>query len=454
MSGVSLPLHKSASGSKVLSALDTRLPAIDFQPDEDGIIDLTTPENDALYEVVSTQVGRPSSSTDSASLSSRVENRRLKKTDSLKENEGAMEQSSNRGHNIISTLASYPVSINPQRPGIVIKPPPQLPEPTHPPYHYADNIPSPKVIYIRDEEFANEMIASLNGSVGLDLEWPFTPNRFGGGKEGKVALVQLCDVDIILLIHVSKMKRFPEKVKELIESSKVPKTGVNIRNDGMKLFRDYGVFASNLVELGALACQVDEGFALTFKRPIVALAKVVSYCLHKTLDKGPVRTSDWSKDLTREQMIYASNDVHSGLMVYRSLMEAASSSSKTRLTPERYTADLAEELKGRRDNDLTGQTSYDDGARNPSRGGGGSHQLAYTLWRQGHGLLDICIRMGSSTNPESETVVISSILRALTEDPVLPFSVQELISLVRLDSSSWAYHRDTIERWAQEGRGS
>ncbi len=70
----------------------------------------------------------------------------------------------------------------------------------------------------------------------------------------------------------------------------------------MKLFRDYGILASNLVELGALACQVDESFASTFNRPIVALAKVVSYCLHKTLDKGAERRSDWSKDLTRAQM--------------------------------------------------------------------------------------------------------------------------------------------------------
>lgn len=70
----------------------------------------------------------------------------------------------------------------------------------------------------------------------------------------------------------------------------------------MKLFRDYGILASNLVELGALACQVDKKFATTFRRPIVSLAKVVSYYLQKTLDKGPVRTSDWSKDLTREQM--------------------------------------------------------------------------------------------------------------------------------------------------------
>ena len=80
------------------------------------------------------------------------------------------------------------------------------------------------------------------------------------------------------------------------------KTCKQIQDDGMKLFRDYGILASNLVELGALACQVDKNFAATFRRPIVSLAKVVSYFLQKTPDKGPVRTSDWSKDLTREQM--------------------------------------------------------------------------------------------------------------------------------------------------------
>jgi hypothetical protein len=75
-----------------------------------------------------------------------------------------------------------------------------------------------------------------------------------------------------------------------------------IQDDGMKLFRDYGILASNLIELGAFACQVNGNFESTFKRPIVSLVKMVSYCLRKTLDKGPVRTSDWSKDLTLEQM--------------------------------------------------------------------------------------------------------------------------------------------------------
>jgi hypothetical protein len=109
----------------------------------------------------------------------------------------------------------------------------------------------------------------LPSAVGLDLEWPFISKRVGGCEEGKVALVQLCDADIILLIQVSKMKsasagiwllrgdqctNFPCKVfpkrsrygsfvsplllvvlrdppQALIESSKVPKVGVNIRSE-------------------------------------------------------------------------------------------------------------------------------------------------------------------------------------------------------------------------------
>ena len=150
--------------------------------------------------------------------------------------------------------------------------------------------------------------------------------------------------------------------------------------------------------------------------------------------------------------------------------------STTQLSPERYTADLAGELRGRDDNDLQVicRTSHHKKAQAPLRGGEPPHRQAYTLWHQGHGLLDICIRMGDPVSPQSETVVMcvrvissrrgvfaklgnpihcsSYILRALNEDPTLAFSLEDLISLVRLDSSSWIYHRDTIERWAQEGR--
>lgn len=241
---------------------------------------------------------------------------------------------------------------------------------------------------------------------------------------------------------------FPLKVKELIESSKVPKMGANIRNDGVKLFCDYDITASNLIELGALAGEVDHNFAITQKRPIVSLVKMVAYYLKKHLEKGPARTSDWSKDLTPEQMNYASNDVYSGLMVYMSLMETAHS-SKTHLLPERYTADLANELKlpdGAPVSQIGTTLARPQGKEAP-------HRYAYTLWRQGYGLLGICIRMGDRAHPQRETLVISHIISALTEDPALPFSMTALTSLVRLVSSSWVRNRDTLEQWTREGRG-
>jgi hypothetical protein len=215
----------------------------------------------------------------SASSSGCVRNRRLQKTDSLKENEGTVKQ----GRLPTSTRASRSAFASYQGSATMTTPPSVVMKMSYPPYDYADNIPRPKVIYIKKEEEANNMIASLNGqvslsqivpvclrmnyhpsAVGLDLEWPFTPDSVGVGKEGKVALVQLCDTDIILLIQVSKMQgaciwlvrvmsgptfhtrvsregqsteilsSFPcgtQRSQELIESPEVPKVGVNIRSE-------------------------------------------------------------------------------------------------------------------------------------------------------------------------------------------------------------------------------
>jgi hypothetical protein len=109
-------------------------------------------------------------------------------------------------------------------------------------------------------------------------------------------------------------------------------------------------------------------------------------------------------EATISRTVDASNDVHSGMMVYKSLMKTARLSKK-QLMPERYTVDLAKELGGRSNNDLMGRTSHDS-LRTASEDGAEPPRHAYTLWRQGHGLLDICIRMRDRTNPQSETVVM------------------------------------------------
>ncbi|KAI0040604.1 ribonuclease H-like protein [Auriscalpium vulgare] len=270
--------RKPVSTSRVLAALDAPTPSSHrgLTPDSDGVIDLTTPEKPARPSVTPFPVDGP-----------RIAKGR---TSSLKENEGGKKVAPKSSARALKS-ASAPApgaSVYSKKPSSAAKPEVKLPT-----YTYAEYIPKPTVVYVKTEEEANEMVEGLNGAVGFDLEWPIG---------GKAALVQLCDSSLILLIQVSFMKKFPQKVKEIIEDPAVPKMGVNIRNDGMKLYRDYGILAANLVELGALAGAADTRFAAVYNRRIVSLAKVVAFYLRRALDKGPVRTSDWSAALSKEQM--------------------------------------------------------------------------------------------------------------------------------------------------------
>src|SRR5690349_6255306 len=76
----------------------------------------------------------------------------------------------------------------------------------------------------------------------------------------------------------------------------------SIGDDGNKLFRDSGIRARNLVELGGLAKQADPDSE--FSRSIVALLRVVEKYTGKALDKGRVRTSNWEAvPLTEDQLV-------------------------------------------------------------------------------------------------------------------------------------------------------
>ncbi|KAI0324115.1 ribonuclease H-like protein [Cubamyces sp. BRFM 1775] len=215
-----------------------------------------------------------------------------------------------------------------------------------PPYSYKNYTPTPAVVYTPDEEEANDLVQCLRGPVlGFDLEWVVLFRRGKTPTNHRTALVQLCDSRMILLVHVSAMKKFPEKVKEIIENKDIVKVGANIKNDGQKLFSDYGILARNLVELGAMARQADPAFSETYKRSIVSLARVVEMYTQKTLAKGKVRTSNWEKTpLTEEQKFYAANDAHCALMVYNRLLKIAADRGVT-VDTELCGADLAEEYQ-------------------------------------------------------------------------------------------------------------
>lgn len=72
--------------------------------------------------------------------------------------------------------------------------------------------------------------------------------------------------------------------------------------DGQKLYRDFGIRARGLVELGGLARNADATFGLVYNREVVSLAKMVAMYLEKTLVKDSVRTSNWEAKLTAEMI--------------------------------------------------------------------------------------------------------------------------------------------------------
>ncbi|KAF8882545.1 hypothetical protein BD779DRAFT_1674886 [Infundibulicybe gibba] len=105
----------------------------------------------------------------------------------------------------------------------------------------------------------------------------------------------------------------------LLENPDIPKLWVSILDDRKMLFRDYGILAQDLVELGAVAAKAESGGVSAEKRgrTMVSLqAKLVGeYC-----DKGKEQTGSWEAELSVSNAV---NDVHSTTMAPARLEELA-----------------------------------------------------------------------------------------------------------------------------------
>uniref|UniRef100_A0A670Z932 DNA 3'-5' helicase n=1 Tax=Pseudonaja textilis TaxID=8673 RepID=A0A670Z932_PSETE len=143
------------------------------------------------------------------------------------------------------------------------------------------------------------------GSVlGFDIEWPAIYTK---GKEGKVALVQLCESETkCYLFHISSMTNFPVGLKRLLEDNTIRKAGVGIEGDKWKLMRDFEIKLENLVDLADLANE-----KLKCKE-IWSLNGLVKHLFHKQLVKDKlVRCGNWECfPLTEEQKLYAATDAY------------------------------------------------------------------------------------------------------------------------------------------------
>ncbi|KIJ59879.1 hypothetical protein HYDPIDRAFT_43722 [Hydnomerulius pinastri MD-312] len=331
-------------------------------------------------------------------------------------------------------------------------------DPPPPAYSFKDyRDPAAAVVYTKCENEANTLVQSLEGPLGFDLEWRVMWKA--GAQERRTALVQLCDRRTILLMQVSSMKRawFPQKVLEVIESASIVKTGANILNDGEKLYRDFGIRARGLVELGALAGKADENFRSVYNREIVSLAKMVAMYLGKTLLKGSVRTANWEAELNTKMVEYAANDCHCALMVYHTLLGIAAKANK-KLDIASYSCEvnprstnlkdkgtsLLSAVSGSSRSSQTSQALPDYCIPEPPRP---QYLRAYKMWHHDKMALDkmcMALRTGGRVEPLKESTVISYVIGALQADARLPFDMGKLKEFVRMEASSWQRHRQWI----------
>ncbi|KAJ6197991.1 hypothetical protein J3E72DRAFT_438731 [Bipolaris maydis] len=161
--------------------------------------------------------------------------------------------------------------------------------------------------------------------LGFDMEWPWG-YWVEDTLQNKIGLIQVASEDKIGLIHIGlhpgKTSRdiIAPSLKKIIEDPNIGKVGVNIlKADFSRLSQYFGLQPKGAIELSHLNRLVKFGP----RRPeyvtvkLVSLAQQVEEQLGLPLYKGDVRTSDWSKPLSEEQIDYAAGDAYAGFMLYK-----------------------------------------------------------------------------------------------------------------------------------------
>lgn len=177
---------------------------------------------------------------------------------------------------------------------------------------------APMIAYTADYDEAADLLSCLGpGPMGLDLEWNVSTTGMN-----RTALLQICSSSLILIIHTSAMShRIPPLLKSILQDANIIKTGVAIKNDALKLQRDYDIDTRNVLELGNLA-KLAQPRKWAGINHLISLRDLTRIYLGRKLRKDGVRVSDWEKyPLSAEQIEYAASDTFVSLEVLRAIAE-------------------------------------------------------------------------------------------------------------------------------------
>lgn len=164
--------------------------------------------------------------------------------------------------------------------------------------------------------------------VGFDMEWPWNDRRLPNKLQNKIGLIQIATEDKIALFHIglhsgrSTDEIIAPSLRLLIESPAIGKIGVGILNaDFARLSKFFKLQPKGAIELSHLHRLVIFGGSKPelVSTKMTSLAHQVEQHLKHPLYKGDVRTSNWSRPLSQEQIKYAAGDAYAGIQLYHCL---------------------------------------------------------------------------------------------------------------------------------------
>ena len=168
-----------------------------------------------------------------------------------------------------------------------------------------------KIVVIDKEQAVDEAVKDLYLSdiVGFDTE---TKPVFTRGKMNKVALLQLSTEKKCYLFRLQKIGK-NETLKNFLESTKILKIGLSVKDDFRMLNRWTKVKPQNFVEL--------QTFVKNFGIEDMGLQKIFAILFSQRISKRE-QLSNWETEtLSRAQQVYAATDAWACRQIYLKLIE-------------------------------------------------------------------------------------------------------------------------------------
>ena len=178
------------------------------------------------------------------------------------------------------------------------------------------SLPLAQVVLVDPEAGAIEAQAALMASDAIGFDTESKPTFRKGEVSTGPHLVQLATDDHAWLFPVSS--RVDRSILQaILESPAVLKIGFGLGNDRSSLKSRLGIELANVLDLGEVLRGPGHRGTVGAK---VAVAHFFGQKLQKSKKTG---TSNWaSPQLNERQLLYAANDAHVGLQLYRAWLRA------------------------------------------------------------------------------------------------------------------------------------